>query len=53
MPHRFGDDADAVHARTLGGINHLDDVLVAERAGADDVDRLVSAILVIRQRSGE
>ena len=46
--HRFGDDADAVDARALGDINHLDDVLVAQCACAHDVHRLVSAIAVDR-----
>src|SRR5437762_746554 len=43
--HAFGDDPDLLHAGALGGIDHVDDVAVAQRAVAVDEHRLVLAVL--------
>src|SRR6266404_6971487 len=33
LAHAFGDDADLLDAGALGGVDHVDDVAVAQRAG--------------------
>src|SRR5688500_13025855 len=39
--HAFGDNADFFDARALGGVEHVDDVAVTQRAVAGDEHRLV------------
>src|SRR5262245_24267170 len=45
FPHAFRDDADLFDARALGGVDHLDDVLIFQGRIADDEHRLVGALL--------
>src|SRR5581483_5604208 len=45
LPHAFGDDADLLDAGALGGVDDIDDVLVAQRAVSDDEHRLVLALI--------
>src|SRR5438067_8542942 len=45
LAHAFGDDADLLDAGALGGVDHVDDVAVAQRAGRDDEHRLVLALV--------
>src|SRR5688572_14597843 len=49
--HAFGDDADLLDARALGGVDHFDDVAIAEAAVGGDEQRLVLALLVNRAQA--
>ena len=45
LPHAFGDDADFLDTGALRRVDDVDDVLVLQRAGADDEHRLVVALV--------